>query len=273
MNISKTNRPIWRQIGMYIENEYSDVARKGYAVHIATFLDTIDYWGKHNKRLRDKKFRHHGYDDWAFFRFRQFQEDLGCGREKANNIIKFCLRAGIIQKATFGINNKMHFRIVPERLLALINKCEIEEKISRQAMCGYELAVALPDWLDEPELFWSLLQNRKVAGLPVHKGIQQNLLRELERIKNKTIDGAKKAIEVLRYAVSNGLNWVRRLERPAINSMDYVLAVVRNNLLKTFNKLGLTESLEKAFASAKQSLERKERQDIKKAQPCGWAIV
>ena len=259
MNISRTSNPIWKQLGTHIENEYSHLSTRVNSILVGTFLDTVSYWGQRNEKAKDKRFRRAGKNNWCFYTYEQFENDLGCGRTKADSVIRICQSAGVIEKDTFGVNNKMHFRIIPERLKELAEECEIEKKIIQQATIGYELEVALPVWLqNEPELFWSLLQNRKANGLPTHKGIQQALLKELERIKARTMDGAKVAIETLKYAVLNGLNWIAKVQKPQINALDYVLATVKKILLKNFGQFDLAESIDSACVSAKRSLERQQ---------------
>lgn len=267
MNISRTSNPIFKQLGVHIENEYSHLSTRVNSILIGTFLDTVSYWGQHNEKAKDKRFRRAGENNWCFYTYNQFENDLGCGRTKADSVIRICQSAGVIEKDTFGVNNKMHFRIVPERLKELAEECEIEKKIIQQTTIGYELEVALPDWLqNETELFWSLLQNRKASGLPTHKGIQQALLKELARIKAYTMDGVKVAIETLKYAVLNGLNWIAKVQKPIINGLDWILKRVEKFLIQDCG--GLPVSVQTACSKAKRSIEREELRWRQQAKKC-----
>lgn len=262
MNIIKTNNDYYLRIGRYIEQKYSKLNCQGlYGVKIATFLDIIAYWSKTNGNL--KKFRHHGKNDWCFYTYKQFRNDLGCGIKRASNIIQMCVDAGVIECCCFGINNKMHFRIVPKRLLELAQECKVEKKIIAQIECGFELDVALPDWLsNDIELFCAILHQRKQAGLPAHKLIQLNLIKDLERIKNASIDGTSIALNALKYAVLKGNHWVIKIAKPAFDTLDFLLAKVKKILLKEVG--GLTESIDIACEKAKESIKRRDRRQIKK---------
>ena len=260
MNITKTSNNYYLQIGKHIEQKYSKLNCKNlYGVKIATFLDTVTYWSITNGRV--KKFRHHGKTDWCFYTYKQFRSDLGCGTQRAANIVEMCVAAGVIETETFGSNNKMHFRVIPERLIALAEEAKIEEKIIAQMASGYQLDVALPEWLEEDaELVVILLNNRKKRGKDTDKYVQITLLKDLEYIK-KT-QGISKAREMLKYAALQGITWVNKLVKPVADEVNLAIGLVKKYLIK---ELGLAHTLvENACTKAYNGIKRRRQKQTKK---------
>ena len=129
------------------------------------------------------------------------------------------------------------------------------------------MEVAPNEWLAEyAHLIWSLCENRKAKGLPINKAIQQQLLKELERIKASCANGAEKAIEALKYAVLQGNAWIAKIQKPIINGLDWILARVEKFLIKDCG--GLPVSVQTACSKAKRSIEREELRRQRQIKKC-----
>lgn len=230
------------------------------AKHFEILLEQVLYWQTTRPTIMWGK-------KWVFYTGTQFRKNHGCGKYKADTIMNILIAENLIEKENFGHNNRRHLHLNIERLLELAAECETEQQILDNAAAGFKLEVAPNEWLAEyAHLIWSLCENRKAKGLPINKAIQQQLLKELERIKASCANGAEKAIEALKYAVLQGNAWIAKIQKPVINGLDWILAKVEKFLIKDCG--GLPVSVQTACSKAKRSIEREELRRQRQIKKC-----